>query len=115
MVYEKRVYLTKVVKVDKTGPFGEIFDSGQTNELGQNILFAEIVTIPTNVPYLASLPLDPSSPEDPYHWDVIYDDKGDEDGLTPGTHEFCFVGVYTTLENHQILEADPDITRIDDI
>lgn len=92
---EKRVYLTKVVRIDRPGPEGEM--------------------IPTNLPYLASLPIDPASADDPYHWDVVYDDKGDEDGISPGVHETCFVGVYTTPENHAILEADPEITRVDNI
>jgi hypothetical protein len=93
-MYEKRVYLTKVVFVDK-------------------VIAGEV--IPTQVPYLASLPIDPTGPDDPYEWDVIYDDKGDEDGVTPGHHDKCMVGVYTTLENHALLEADPDILRIDNL
>lgn len=89
---DKRVYLTKVIKITRPEPVGE-----------------------TQVPYLASLPLDPQSPDDPYHWDVVYDDNGDPDGVTPGTHDKCFVGVYTTETNHQILENDPDIIRVDNL
>lgn len=89
---EKRLYLTKVVTVDKGTPIGL-----------------------TQVPYLASLPIDPVDSSDLYHWDVVYDSKGDPDGETPGIHDTCIVGVYTTLENHTLLESDPDITRIDDI
>jgi len=91
-MFEKRVYLTKVVKVIKPEPFGEC-----------------------QVPYLASLPIDPTDPDDPYHWDVIYDHNGDVGGITPGIHERCVVGVYTITENHALLEADPEITRIDNL
>lgn len=89
---EKRLYITKVVKVDGPEPIGKV-----------------------QVPYLANLPLGPSGPNDPYHWDVIYDSKGDPDGETPGTHDKCIVGVYTTPENHAILESDVDLIRIDNL
>lgn len=91
MEWEKRVYLTKVVKI--TNPvLGEV-----------------------QVPYLAGLSLDPVSPSDPYHWDVVYDSEGDPEGATPGIHHTCMVGVYTTLDKHAQLEADNDIIRIDNI
>lgn len=90
MAYSKRVYLTKVTTVTRPDPIGEV-----------------------QVPYLATLPIDPSGPTDPYHWDVVYSSDGDDNGT--GQYSSCFVGVYTTDENHAILEADPDITRIDDL
>ena len=91
-MYEKRVYITKLVKVTYPDARGE-----------------------TYVPYLATIPLVRSGENDPFHWNLACDDRGDKDGLTPGYHEHCLVGVYTTLENHQTLENDSQITRIDDL
>lgn len=94
MAYEKRLYITKVIKVP-------------TN-IGDEI-------VDMQVPYLSSLPQNPKDPEDPYHWDAIYDDKGDPDGATPGIHDHCIVAVFADTPEHDILESDPEIVRIDDL
>ena len=94
-MYSKRLYLTKVVKIQRDIP-------------GQGLTDVQ-------VPYLATLPIDPSSADDPYYWDVVYDDHGDPAGSTPGIHLKCIVAVNTEEANHTILEDDPDIIRIDDL
>lgn len=90
MAYSKRLYLTKVVPFQYPEPMGL-----------------------TYVPYLSSLPLKKNG--DPYHWDVLYDKSGDADGQTPGYYQRCLVAVYAEDSDHAILEADPEILRIDNI
>lgn len=90
---EKRVYLTKVVKITK-------FMAGESVEM--------------QVPYLSHLPVDPPFGSD-YHWDVVYDHNGDPNGITPGIHHKCFVGIYCETSDHLLLENDPEMIRMDDL
>ena len=91
-MYSKRIYITKTQFIERPFPIGR-----------------------TQVPYLASLPIDPFGADDPYHWDIIYDDTGDLDGIHPGTNDRCLVAVFCEETEHEILESDPDIIRIDDL
>lgn len=50
------------------------------------------------------------SGSDDDHWEPVYSDAKTQD-----IHDSAIVGIYTTDANHAILEADPDIERIDDI
>ena len=88
MAYSKHVYITPVTTILR-------------------LIAGELVSV--QVPYLAGLPHDPSSPDDPYHWDVVYN----EGGMANGVHDSCIVGVYTEEDNHAILQADPDIIFVE--
>lgn len=58
-------------------------------------------------PYLAGLTHFDDINED--YWDVVYSHDH-----VDGVAESALVTIYTTKKNHDILEADPDIERVDD-
>lgn len=87
---DKRVYIINRMQLVETGlPVGAV-----------------------HMPWLAGITelLEPYTNEDDDHWDVIYSKD-----MTEGISSQAVVGVYTSEENHAILESDPDIERIDDI
>jgi hypothetical protein len=62
------------------------------------------------IPYLAGITHWDDSNNSSY-WTAIYNHQTEED---PIPHQ-AIVTVYTDETDHAILEADPDITRLDDI
>jgi len=50
----------------------------------------------------------PGSDDD--HWDAVTSEKH-----TDGIFDSYLVGIYTTIENHELLEKEDHITRIDNL
>lgn len=87
---EKRVYIiTGAQMIDAGEPIGEVY-------MPDFSVLPELIDV-----YRAGT--------DDDYWDVVYS-KLDTDGI----HDSAVVGIYTTIENHELLEAEPHIKRIDD-
>lgn len=89
MAYSKKVYLTKVVGITKT-------------------MAGEQIAV--QVPYLSTVKREEErSLEDPFYWDVVYD----EAGMTSGIHTTAVVGIFCDETDHDVLESDPDIILVE--